>query len=591
METLQWAMAKESGEPLENIKEKAAEILREMAHNLQLCCIRFLAYTLSKVLKRVYHRIMVNEEGMNRLREAMQEHPVILLPNHRCYADFLVLSYILFTYDLSIPVIAAGRALMGMRLMGEVLRRSGAFYIGRGIRADKLYWAVLSEYVHTIVRTGHAPVEFYVEGWRSRTLKSLNPKLGMMQMVLDPFFKGEVYDVSLVPISISYERVLEESLLAHELLGFPKPKESTLGLLKALYFLEGHYGSIHLRFGQPISVRELFKSRITYKSGPRNMPPEGGEEAFVRVLAHEVVRLQERGMVVSPWSLVALILLQNPEGLDLDMLTKRTTWLRDLVLKFGAHLDWPGHMSVEDVMSSSLSLHQSVVCCEEGRVQLLEEEGPGDEGAVTPETGVFRRAVIRLMCASYRNQAMHVFVRPTLVIMAMASVPSSKKEDVLERFKFLQELFAGEFVFVPGMSVQDFDEACSQLERCGVLQTSDQKVVLMDDDTAKFLQTIIQPFIQTYQAVFHHLIEDTTLVFTEGQYVTAVRSFCLKLILDGELQTYEALSSDMLKNALHALVRMGAVSKTKVGDQNEFRVNKTATQSIGDSLGTRPSIN
>lgn len=86
-----------------------------------------------------------------------------------------------------------------------------------------------------------------------------------------------------------------------------------------------------------------------------------------------------------------------------------------------------GHMSVEDVMSSSLSLHQSVVCCEEGRVQLLEEEGPGDEGAVTPETGVFRRAVIRLMCASYRNQAMHVFVRPTLVIMAMASVPSSKK--------------------------------------------------------------------------------------------------------------------------------------------------------------------
>lgn len=76
----------------------------------------------------------------------------------------------------------------------------------------------------------------------------------------------------------------------------------------------------------------------------RNMPPEGGEEAFVRVLAHEVVRLQERGMVVSPWSLVALILLQNPEGLDLDMLTKRTTWLRDLVLKFGAHLDWPGNV-------------------------------------------------------------------------------------------------------------------------------------------------------------------------------------------------------------------------------------------------------
>lgn len=50
---------------------------------------------------------------------------------------------------------------------------------------------------------------------------------GMMHMVLEPFFKGEVSDITLVPISISYDRVLEESLLAHELLGVPKPKEST----------------------------------------------------------------------------------------------------------------------------------------------------------------------------------------------------------------------------------------------------------------------------------------------------------------------------------------------------------------------------
>lgn len=47
-------------------------------------------------------------------------------------------------------------------------------------------------------------------------------------MVLEPFFKGEVYDVTLVPITISYDRVLEESLLIHELLGVPKPKESTM---------------------------------------------------------------------------------------------------------------------------------------------------------------------------------------------------------------------------------------------------------------------------------------------------------------------------------------------------------------------------
>lgn len=51
--------------------------------------------------------------------------------------------------------------------------------------------------------------------------------VGMMQMILEPFFKSEVYDITLVPISISYDRVLEESLLAHELLGVAKPQETT----------------------------------------------------------------------------------------------------------------------------------------------------------------------------------------------------------------------------------------------------------------------------------------------------------------------------------------------------------------------------
>lgn len=49
----------------------------------------------------------------------------------------------------------------------------------------------------------------------------------MMHIVLEPFFKGEVFDLTLVPVSISYDRVLEELLLAQELLGIPKPKEST----------------------------------------------------------------------------------------------------------------------------------------------------------------------------------------------------------------------------------------------------------------------------------------------------------------------------------------------------------------------------
>lgn len=46
-------------------------------------------------------------------------------------------------------------------------------------------------------------------------------------MALEPYFFGRVPDITVVPISISYDRVLEEDLFAFELLGVPKPKETT----------------------------------------------------------------------------------------------------------------------------------------------------------------------------------------------------------------------------------------------------------------------------------------------------------------------------------------------------------------------------
>lgn len=43
-------------------------------------------------------------------------------------------------------------------MVGEILRRSGAFFIRRAIGSDKLYWAVLSEYIKTIVRVRRTPL-------------------------------------------------------------------------------------------------------------------------------------------------------------------------------------------------------------------------------------------------------------------------------------------------------------------------------------------------------------------------------------------------------------------------------------------------
>ena len=66
----------------------------------------------------------------------------------------------------------------GMKFFGWLLRNCGAFYIRRSFGTDKLYWAIFTEYVQTQLRNGDAPLEFFVEGTRSRTAKSYVPRIG-----------------------------------------------------------------------------------------------------------------------------------------------------------------------------------------------------------------------------------------------------------------------------------------------------------------------------------------------------------------------------------------------------------------------------
>lgn len=590
-------LSKETGEVCEVIQEEASAILDEMAHLQQTSTVRFLAFCLTKVFKTIFQGIRVNEEGIQRLQQAIQEHPVVLLPSHRSYMDFLLMSYILFTYDLTLPVIAAGMDFMGMKFLGEMLRMSGAFFIRRSFGGDKLYWAVFSEYVKTMLRSGFAPIEFFLEGTRSRTCKSLTPKLGLLNIVMEPFLKGEVFDVSFVPVSISYERILEENLYARELLGVPKPKESTSGLLKARKILSENYGKIHVYFGQPVSVRSLAHGRVNraqYNLLPRHIPRRPSMEAqtLVNDVAYRVVRLQEENMVLTPWVLMALLLLQHQNqtkdpdmGMEVDLLTKQTLWLRGLAQDYGAFLDWPDHLPPASVVSCSLSLHKGLVGVSGGRVRLLEAEAsPGSAG---PEDRLFSRAVGMLACGSYRNQVLHVLLRPALLATAMQTASSSKKEVVYNCFSFLRNIFSNEFILCPGDTVQDFEEACYLLVKTGVVQVLEQDLLGTDggQNTLLFLTAILQPFVQGYQLVCRYLCEEAGEGLTEKQFVPAFRSFAVKVILAGNLRCYEVLSSDLQKNALAALLRVGAVQKVKGANQVTLKVNKMVVNSLEDTMG------
>lgn len=104
----------------------------------------------------------------------------------------------MFEHDVTLPCIAAGQGMlhvvdflgqrstskflpadfMSMWGVSPFLRRSGAFFLRRTFGSDRLYKAVFSEYVKAVLCSGDSPMEFFVEGTRSRSGKSLHPRLG-----------------------------------------------------------------------------------------------------------------------------------------------------------------------------------------------------------------------------------------------------------------------------------------------------------------------------------------------------------------------------------------------------------------------------
>ena len=78
---------------------------------------------LRKIWRRLYQNIHVDMRGLEEIRRLAAQPgagPLLFMPTHRSYLDFLVISYICFTQQLPIPCIAAGEDFLGIMLVRYV---------------------------------------------------------------------------------------------------------------------------------------------------------------------------------------------------------------------------------------------------------------------------------------------------------------------------------------------------------------------------------------------------------------------------------------------------------------------------------------
>jgi len=182
----------------------------------------------------------------------------MLVPIHKSYVDFWLLSYICFYYDIELPFVAASENFLNITMITNVLRNCGGFFVQRKNLDDPIYQEILTTYVSILFRNKFV-VELFIERHRGRLGKVLKPKDRMFDLILSAYFQWmgkDMRDIKLVPITLNYERIFEGETFPLELLGEAKIKESLTRTLRAARYVNETYGRVFVNICEPISLQE-----------------------------------------------------------------------------------------------------------------------------------------------------------------------------------------------------------------------------------------------------------------------------------------------------------------------------------------------
>ncbi|MDF2695045.1 MAG: Glycerol-3-phosphate acyltransferase [Labilithrix sp.] len=291
---------------------RALSMLRELETEVDPNALRAMDAAFDATVARMYSAFEIDEEGLARIRAASKDGSLVLLPSHKSHVDYIILTRLFMHANMPVPLVAAGDNLAFFPL-GPILRRGGAFFIRRSFRGDRLYGAVVDAYMRRLIIDGW-PLEFFLEGARSRTGKLLPPKLGLLSIVVDAVLgaaesagSGPARKVYFCPISIGYERVVEEREYVRELTGGEKKKEDVRGLVSAAETALGRYGRLNVQFGELLTIdgvmSELGESQRAFTPARRR--------ALVTRLAYRVMNEINRVTAITPSALVAAALLTH----------------------------------------------------------------------------------------------------------------------------------------------------------------------------------------------------------------------------------------------------------------------------------------
>ncbi len=297
------------------VQKAARKYLAEIAADYNDIYVEVWDKVLTWLWNNIYDGVVVDGEGIAKIRNVSKKMPFIIIPCHRSHIDYLLLSYIFYKHNIQMPFVAAGTNLSFFP-MGYIFRKSGAFFLRRSFKGNELYGEVFAKYVKVLLKEG-LPLEFFIEGGRSRTGKMVMPKYGLLSMIIQAYQEKACEDLAAIPVYIGYDRVIEEKAYLQELGGAPKEKEKATEMIKSSRLLRRRYGRVYMNVGEPIHL----KAYLAAQEKPHEEMTIVERQALYRRIGYTIVRAINKVSVVTPFALTAAgLLCYDRRGISLGEL-------------------------------------------------------------------------------------------------------------------------------------------------------------------------------------------------------------------------------------------------------------------------------
>lgn len=471
-------------------RDRAVEYINEIAADYREGLIRFGERLLTRIWNKIYNGISV--QHANRIRElANNGHEIIYVPCHRSHMDYLLLTYVIYHEGMVTPHIAAGINL-NFWPVGKVFRRGGAFFLRRSFAGNKLYTAVFREYLELLFNKGYA-VKYYPEGGRSRTGRLLPPKTGMLAMTLQAVAKGVNRPVSIVPVYIGYENVMEVKSYLKELKGSSKKKESTGQVFSAIRKLK-NYGHGFVNFGEPLSITQFLdkqapewrETNMASDKKPAWLTPTVNE------LANNVMVRINSAAAINGMALASLCLLSSKTHTmtEQELRQSMADYLQMLrTAPYSKDATLP-EANADTLLQDTLKLNRFDITEDEyGRLISLQKGGA-------------------VYMTYYRNNILHMFALPGLIQSIVFAHNGAHKNTILQHVAALYPLLQKEwFLHMTQDAALAYTETLlNTFAQQGMLKAQDDMYFIPEATSPQFhsawlLSRCIQETLQRYAVV------------------------------------------------------------------------------------------